>query len=187
MQRHFLLALCAGLLLLTPPFLKADVIAVGSASASVATSFNIPVTISGASDLYAFQFDFSYDPSILQLNSIFEGSFLLSAGPTFFLPGTIDNTLGIATFTADTLIGAIPGAAGTGTLATLNFEAVTGGISALDLSNVILLDSNLNDISFTAQSGQASVVSAVPEPSSLWLLAFAASFCLFLRKRLRLQ
>jgi|ERR1017187_659961 general secretion pathway protein D len=185
MRSHFLSALYAGLLLLTPPLLKADLIAVGFTSVSVGTSFDLPVTISGTSDLYAFQFDVSYDPSILQLNSILEGSFLSSAGPTFFIPGTIDNTLGIATFTADALFGAT-GAAGTGTLATLDFQAVAGGVSALDLSNVILLDSNLNDISFTAQSGQA-VVSAVPEPDSIWLLASGISLCLFLRKRLSLQ
>ncbi len=70
------------------------------------------------SDLYAFQFDLAFDPTILELQSISEGTFLPGAGSTNFFPGTIDNTGGTATATADSLVGAIPGASGSGTLAT---------------------------------------------------------------------
>src|ERR1022692_186149 len=164
MQRSFLPPICAALIFSASPLLKADVISIGSTNVPVGTTFDLSVMTSGSSDLYALQFDLSYDPSILQLNSIMEGAFLPSAGQTFFIPGTLDNTLGTATFTADTLIGAIPGAAGAGSLAVFDFEAVAGGVSTLTLSNIILLDSNLNDISFTEQSGQVSVGSAVPEP-----------------------
>lgn len=124
--------------------------------------------MSNVSDLFSFQFDLSFDPTILELQSISEGSFLPGAGSTFFLPGTIDNTAGTATFTADSLVGAIPGASGDGTLAIFSFEALAAGTSPLTLSNVVLQDSNLADIAFNATNGQ--VISAVPEPRLLPVL-----------------
>ena len=78
------------------------------------------------------------------------------AGNTFFIPGTIDNVGGTATFTADTLLGPGPGAAGNGTLATFSFEAVAAESSAVGLSNIVLLDSNLNGIAFTSTEGSVT-------------------------------
>lgn len=164
--------------------LHADTLSVGSASVSVGNTFVVPVEVSSASDLYAFQFDVSFDANVLQLESVTEGSFLPTAGPTFFIPGTIDNTAGTAAFNADTLIGAVPGAAGDGTLATLDFQAVSNGASTVTLSNIILLDSNLNDISFTSSGGDMVVGSAVPEPRTDWLVTFGLVCCfLFWRPR----
>lgn len=176
---------------MTPRSLKADALLSESSSVSVDNSLVIPISISGASDLYAFQFDVTWDPSILQLQSINEGPFLATAGSTFFIPGTIDNVAGDATFTADSLLGPGPGAAGTGTLATLDFQAIGTGTSALSLANVILLDSNLNNIDFTSTDGSVTVSAAVtlgvPEPDSLtWLagmLALLAAFRLWSANR----
>lgn len=182
-MRHQCAAVFFALMLSGPALVNAEVLSLGSANVSVGTLFDLPVTLAGASDLYAFQFDVSYNPSILQLNSIDEGSFLPSVGPTLFFPGAIDNTLGTAILTADTLLGAIPGAAGDGVLATLHFQAVATGLSALTLSNVVLLESDLSDISFTMLPGQVSVVSAVPEPDTIWLIASAMSLCLLMKRR----
>lgn len=167
MRRSVLQVLALGSFLIAP-VLNADVMSVGSATESLASNFDIPVTISGATDLYAFQFDLSFDPEILQLQSVTEGPFLPSGGSTFFVPGTIDNVAGTATFNADTLIGSIPGVVGDGTITFLNFTAVGNGTSALNLANVILLDSNLNELSFTTTSGQV-MVGQVPEANSVWL------------------
>jgi hypothetical protein len=108
------------------PLARADaVLTAGSATAfSVGT---VPISISGVSDLYDYQFDVGFDPSVLQLQSVTESSFLSGAGTTFFLPGFIDNTLGTASFIADTLIGPISGASGAGILVELNFEVTARG------------------------------------------------------------
>jgi hypothetical protein len=168
------------------PCLKADGIAnvsAGSASVAVGDVFDIPVSVSNVSDLYAFQFDLSFDPTILELLNISEGSFLPTAGTTFFIPGTIDNTAGTATATADTLIGAIPGATGSGDLADFEFEALALGTTALTLANVSLLDSSLNPIAFSTTNGQVMVSSTVPEPSSMPVLgAMLACTLLAVRK-----
>jgi hypothetical protein len=88
--------------------LKSGFILVGSANVSTGAAFGLAVAASGSSDLYAFQFDLSFNPSILQLTSIIEGAFLPSVGSTAFLAGAIDNTLGTATSTAETPVEASP-------------------------------------------------------------------------------
>ena len=141
----------------------------------------VPVSITGASDLYAFQFDLSFDASLLSLVSISEGSFLPSAGSTTFFAGIIDNIAGNASGTADTLVGPIPGASGAGVLADLNFEAIRTGTGTLALSGVILLDSNLNP---TAGS---VFLTTVPEPAGLpWIGGLALAGVLFSKRRSRL-
>ena len=144
---------------------SSSIIGVGSITVSPGATFNLPVSITGVSDLYAFQFDVSYDPLVVQLMSINEGPFLPSAGTTSFVPGIIDNVAGLATFTADTIIGFGPGVSGSGVLATLQFNMLSGS-SALALSNVILLDSSFQDITFQAQPGS---ISTIPEPSTFCL------------------
>src|SRR5262245_15310483 len=67
-------------MLLAPPSLKADLLSVGSASVFVGNTVIVPVMITAASDLYAFQFELSYDHNILQLLKITEGPFLSTAG-----------------------------------------------------------------------------------------------------------
>lgn len=168
-----LVAAFSAVALLLIPELNADALSIGSATVNTGDTFNIAVDIAEASDLYGFQFDVTYDPSILQLQSISEGPFLATAGSTFFIPGTIDNGAGDASSNADSLLGPGPGAAGSGTLAILDFRAIASGTSALSLANIILLDSNLNNIAFTSTDGSVTVSSpSVPEPSS-WAFAVA--------------
>lgn len=169
-------------LFVAPLILRADipVVSVGSASVFTGNTVTIPVDITGVSDLAAFQFNLSFNPAIVHLQAIKEGAFLPSAGPTFFIPGTIDNVAGSADSTADSLLGPIAGATGSGTLATLRFQGVNLGTSPVVLSDVILLDSNLNDIAFTTTPGAVTVV---PELNAVWLLITVACCCVPLARR----
>jgi general secretion pathway protein D len=133
----------------------------------VGETFDVLVEISSVSDLYAFQFDISFDPAILSAIDVTEGSFLPGGGFTFFIPGSIDNIAGSISSTADILLSAVSGVSGSGTLADLQFQALTVGTSPVNLSNVILLDSNLSDIPYNTSNGS---VSPVPEPSTVLLL-----------------
>jgi general secretion pathway protein D len=138
--------------------------------------FTVPVDISGVSDLYAFQFDLSYDPAVVHVTSITEGAFLPSGGATFFLPGSIDNAAGLVSMTADSLAGAVSGVSGSGHLAIVHFAVVETGsaVSPLTLSSITLLGSNLTDIPFSVSNGQV----LIPEP---WLgpLVWAALTLVF--------
>ena len=147
---------------------RADIVTVASTSVSQGSTFTVPVSIVGASDLYAFQFSLFYDPLQLQLLSIDEGAFLGSAGPTFFIPGSIDNGVGTAAFTGDTLLAVTPGAVGSGPLALFTFEFVGTGATGLTLSDAIFLDSNLAEIPVSLEQGE---IASLPEPNYLPFLA----------------
>lgn len=142
-----------------------------SSTHSVGDSFSLGINISDVTDLYAFQFDIGFSPSILEVTGINEGTFLSGSGTTNYIPGIIDNTAGTVTFIADTLQDIIPGVTGSGTLATIDFNALDiGRTSMVSLSNVVLLDSNINDISASIKNGNITINPAVipaPEPATI--------------------
>jgi general secretion pathway protein D len=173
---------------LTPALQGSSISVVSPAQANVNNQFQVNVFANQVVDLYAWQFDLTFDPSILQLASIQEGSFLASGGSTVFIPGTIDNVLGTATFTIDSLVGPISGVSGTGDLADFLFTPTNTGTSALDLSNVSLLDSNFNDIPVTQLDSSVDVETAVtPEPAlPLWMVTSFALLGIVAYRRKRL-
>lgn len=139
---------------------------VSPSPAGVGNTVLVDVVISGAVDLYAYQFSLLFNPAVLQATTSAEGSFLPTGGSTFFVGGTVDNTAGAVNFTVGSLLGLLPGVSGNGTLATLSFNAAAIGSSTLSFRDVLLLDSELLDITSTSQGGAVSVV---PEPSA-WLM-----------------
>lgn len=152
----------------------------------VGSTFSLNVDITDITDLYAFQFDIGFDPTVLSANSVSEGPFLSSGGgTTLFIPGTIDNGSGLVSFTADALTGPISGVstgATPGVLATLQFTALSTGTSPITLSNIMLLDSNLSDIEFTSQDGSVNVA---PEPHLMFPLFAALLILLTVHARRR--
>jgi general secretion pathway protein D len=150
-----------------------------SSTVDAGNMFTVDVTASGVTDLFAFQFDVDFDPTIISAVTISEGPTLSGGGSTFFIPGSIDNGAGSIQFTTDTLIGAVPGVTGNGVLATLSFNATSGGISPLKLSNVVLLDSSLGDIHASTLDGQIRVTgsSIVPEPTPLVSFIAGLTMC----------
>ena len=155
-------------------------------TAAIGDPVIVDVDISGVTDLYGFQLDLQFDPSLLSFTggTSTEGAFLPGGGTTFFIGGT-DNGSGAVTGTADTLIGAITGVSGGGILATFSFTAIAPGVSALTLANVFLLDSSLNAIEFTTQGASVTVQAtrSLPEPSSLLLLIIALATVALVRRR----
>jgi len=151
----------------------------GPGSSSVGGSVDDAVDVSSYTDLYAWQLDLTWNPAILSLISISEGSALSSAGPTFFIPGAIDNGVGSVTANADTLVGPVPGVTGSkGVLAYFDFKAIGLGMTTVSAGNITLLDSSLNTITANSESatvriGTAGIAS--PEPGALRLTLLAAS------------
>ncbi len=149
----------------------------GPGTASVGGSIDVAVDLSSYTDLYAWQFDLTWNPAILSLISISEGSALSAAGATFFIPGASDNGVGSATANADTLIGAEPGVTGSkGVLAYFDFKAVGVGMTTISPGNITLLNSSLNTITANSKSatvtvGTAGIVSSEPGAGRLMLLA----------------
>jgi hypothetical protein len=154
----------------------ADTISVipSSSTVSAGDNFVVDVNISGVADLYDFGFDLYFNPAVIQATKVVEGAFLPTGGPTFFIPGIVDNIGGSVTFNADTLESAGPGVTGSGTLVEFDFTAIASGISSLNLdpATLILQDSTGALIDSTTTNGSVTVegTTPVPEPSSLVLL-----------------
>lgn len=174
---------CAGVFLLTlacltPLQVNADstgLTVTAPSTVSQGDNFIVGVDISNVTDLDGFQFDLSFDPSVLQVTDVLEGTFLSTSGSTFFLPGSIDNTSGNVLFNADALLGPGPGANGSGVLVEFEFDALAPGSSSLGILNVILVDSLGNAISNSATPGSVNITGATvaaPEPAS-WILLCA--------------
>jgi hypothetical protein len=156
------------LLLMMPAAFASPVITVQPGSLGPSQMFTAAIAISGVGDLYAFQFDLSFSPSVIAATSISEGSFLAAGGPTIFIPGSINNTSGTVAFTADSLLGSGPGVSGSGILANVSFRGVGQGTSPITLLNVEFLDSTLTPIVVTTVAGQSPQIA--PEPYSAALL-----------------
>ena len=138
---------------------------------SAGGAVNVAVRVTDVTDLYAYQFDLSYDPTVLSTTTVSEGGLLAGGGTTFFFPGAIDNASGTLMLTAGSLEGPVPGVSGSGTLATVLFTGVGLGASPVTVSNAVLLDSVGIDIATTIQNGSVAVV---PEPTLLMLLGCGA-------------
>jgi hypothetical protein len=158
----FLRLLCLAAMT-APAWCGTAMFTVASTQVTNGTPFTLDVMATNVFDVYAFQFDVVWNPSLLRADLVTEGDFLQLAGSTIFDGGTIDNSAGTITLLFDTLTGATPGASGTGVVATLSFTPVGEGISPVQLANLFVLDSSLNDAGVAGAEGSVSVV---PEPGT---------------------
>jgi len=123
----------------------------------IGTTFTVNVTITNANDLYVWQVGMNFNATLLEALSFEEGPFLKQNGTTLWTNGTIDNTAGIIHYHACALAGNVAGGNGDGILGTLTFRAKTYGNSTLQLTDVILLNSNLSDTEKTLVHGSAKI------------------------------
>ena len=185
MMPRFLCAVVVSLLFLATQASAAPVLSINptTTSATEGTFFTVDFDISGVLDLFSYQFSIAFDSNVLTALSVTQGSFLPSAGNTFFSPLVDNNTGQILIF--DTLLSLVPGASGSGTLFSVTFGALLlppGVTNASSLISMVfdpifqgdgLFDSSFNSITpFTlANAGTASVrVSPVSVPESRTLL-----------------
>lgn len=156
------------------------------ASYTAGSTIPVEISVTKVTDLYAFQIDISFNPAVLEAQSIAEGGYFLSNGISF-LPGTVNNSAGTISLLGDSLSGPGPGFTGNTLLATATFTALAPRSTSISPINLVLLDSNLSDI--TAGASIASVMIsggiATPEPSFLGVVSGLAclGFIAF-RKRL---
>ena len=99
----------------------------------VGDTFTFHLKAENISDLAGWESDITFDPAVLKVNNVREGSFLKQGGGrTHFLKGTIDNTTGKITDVGSARISE-GGASGEGTLLSVTFIAKANGESRLSL------------------------------------------------------
>jgi general secretion pathway protein D len=122
-------------------------------------NFTVNVSISNVADLYAWQLELSWNPSLLNVTNVAEGPMLKSSGNSTFFSPVVNNAAGniSALCTRVLSFGSnVTGVNGYGTLMTVQFEVIGSGACELNLYNTSLRDSNDNAIAHMVQNGQFS-------------------------------
>ncbi len=181
------------LFMLAPRVEAAPVVSLGSATHVVGDTFTISVSVRGAADLQAFQFDLSYNDAILSVLGYTDAATAFDAAATAgggVLTGlTGFSFAGLLSGVADSMSGASAGMTGDGVIVDIEFEAIAAGISTLTLSSVFL---NFSDSGFDVANGEVCVNQAgatpcsngaVPAPGTLALLALGLGLVTWFKER----
>jgi len=135
-----------GHLYVSPPYTKKD----------SGINFAVDINVTDAVDLYAAEFNITYDPARLTVVALFVPAAFLQCGGV----GPVDNVNqgpGWMEYTLSRL-GASNGCSGSGTIAKATFRGEsTTDYTPLELIDVKLSDSRLNDITGSVSSGQVTV------------------------------
>ncbi|MDF1557378.1 MAG: putative Ig domain-containing protein [ANME-2 cluster archaeon] len=113
-------------------------------------TFTLTILISPATSINGAQFDLLYDGSLASVNSVTEGNLLNQDGAvTLFNSGTINNSAGTLTNVYGSILGNTS-VSSQGTLATISMTAgSTPGILELNLTKVIISNSNSTAAPYT--------------------------------------
>jgi len=131
------------------------------------TAVSINVSITQATNVSGWEFSLYYANSILHSVTATEGDFLAKGGPStwFWIEELNDNynsTHGRVSLACLQLGNATEGVDGSGTLATITFQPLSGGTSTLHLSNLDLVDPGANKIRpINSSDGTIQVMGAV--------------------------
>jgi hypothetical protein len=120
--------------------------------------FAVSINVTPNNAIAGMQFNFTYNPAIVTVDSVTEGNLLRQGGaPTYFSTGNINNVTGVVNgvFGAITIPGQTVSTAGI--FAIINMTAINGGSSALTLSNVVVGDASGNSVPATINSGSINV------------------------------
>src|SRR5262249_15204447 len=100
---------------------------------SKGSTFTVSVLLAGAQNAHSVPLQISYDPKLLQVVNVSNGSFLSQDGQAVALVHRDDDTTGTLQITATRPPGAT-GVSGQGTIVTLTFMAKAAGQSTLTIA-----------------------------------------------------
>ncbi len=110
-------------------------------------TFKVDIYINYAAGVWGWNAGITWDPNVIQLTSVDEGSYLRQGGATLFTPGNIDNYFGkIRNGISDSLLLNLNASALSGVLATLTFTVVSYSDCNINLTSGIpstLLNQNI--------------------------------------------
>jgi hypothetical protein len=148
---------------------QAAVVSVSPSTQNVATgeTFTVDITIDPSISIAGAQFDLSFNPALVNGDSVTEGNLLKQGGAgTYFSPGTINNIAGTITGVAGAITTPGQSVSSQGVFATIEMTAKSvDGTSTLNLSNVIVGDLSGNPVSIIVNNGSATV--GVPTPINI--------------------
>jgi hypothetical protein len=130
-----------------------------SPAISSGQQFTVSIDVNPNNAIAGMQFDLSFNPSLVTVNNVTEGSLLKQGGAnTYFNPGQISNSAGTVTGVSGVIISPGQTVSAVGTFAVITMTASSGiGTSLLSLSNVIVGDINGHALSVNAVNGQVVI------------------------------
>ena len=118
--------------------------------------FTVNITVQPNNSIAGVQFNLSFNPALVSINSVTQGNLLNRSGAsTYFTAGTINNAAGTLTNVAGAITtpGQTVSASGTFAVITMTASSVSG-TCPLTLSNVIVGDINGNSLTVNLVNGQ---------------------------------
>jgi hypothetical protein len=121
--------------------------------------FVISIIVQPGTPIAGAQFNLSFNPSLVSVNSVVEGNLLRQNGAsTYFMPGKINNIAGTITGIANTITTPGEKVSTQGILATIYLTAGTsGGDCPINISNVIIGDVNGQTVPINIINGQFTI------------------------------
>jgi len=121
----------------------------------IGENVTVNINVSDVTDLYGWQAGVTFDPDVLECTGYYEGEFIKRAvtrpinpaNETFWASPQQrwNNTKGVVYFHGCCVLGHLPGVDGSGQLGYLTFKVTGAGVSDLHLTDVILVNSKLQD------------------------------------------
>ncbi|MDR3578019.1 MAG: cohesin domain-containing protein [Anaerolineaceae bacterium] len=136
---------------------------------AVGQSFDVPVYLGTTSAARSAQFDISFNPAVVRVNSVQEGTFFKTfaqqhGGGTSFNPGTIDNTTGKVSNVSISLTRlAGLGPSGSDTIVVINFTGLSNGKSTTNMTNATVSDLSGNPLLPIVVIGGTITVGPLPK------------------------
>jgi hypothetical protein len=155
-------------------------------------TFNVTAADVPAPGLWSYQLKITYNSTLLNATKaeIPSDHMLKPISPSkIFIvkPGDIDQTAGTIDF-ALTLMGDEPGKTGDGTLVTATFKGLAMGSSIINITDMILVDGDGNEIprgSYEIETGTANVVPEFSTVALIAIFAIMSAAAVGLKKKLR--
>lgn len=163
-MKRTILPICMALLLCVSCLLPHAALADGAPSFSLAVTggtlktgneFQVTLTGSDLTDLFASEVRLTYDSAKLQFKAV------AAAGKGYDIePIVQDNTLTLA----HTMVGAVPGVNGTATLYTLTFKAIAAGKTAVVFQHIKTVNSKLESAEIDVNANLSVDIAAADNP-----------------------
>ena len=148
-----------------------------ASTVNVGDVFKVNVTITDVTNLAVWEFQLYYLSSVLNCSQIVEGPFLKNGCNTFFT-FNINNAYNAThgrLLAGSTLLGAVPGVNGSGTLATVTFKAKATGNTPLHLDDITLLDATPPPRNPIPHATNDATVKVLREPPSAYFYYYPSN------------
>jgi hypothetical protein len=124
----------------------------------VGQDFTVNINVSGVVDLYGWQTGLTFNPEVLECLGFHNGELLRRANSTvIWVQHVLDmnNSQGIIYMRGSCRLGNVSGVTGDGQIAYATFRSVGIGISDFHPTDVVLINSNIEDIDFEVEESVA--------------------------------